>query len=252
MGRDSVEPVTQQRTFTRIAGLILLFLGVLLGALYVGAAAWGDWEALQFDTLVAFRSEKGLSTLRCPVLMTTGETGTVHVTVRNPTDRQITRTVRAYISAGDVMAKREFMERVVLGPGESRRLSWEILPQDRVFDLFVLVRVYLSRSYRLPSEDAACGVLVLDLPSWRGGVLVSLVVAASLLCMGAGTVLSRRGLHRASERVRWLVRNGTAMAAIVVAAIAAGFLGWLWLETITLILLFLLVIITAGQAVYSA
>ncbi|HID84512.1 MAG TPA: hypothetical protein EYP54_05330, partial [Anaerolineales bacterium] len=86
-------------------------------------AAWGDWEALQFDTMVAFRSEKTLPTLRCPVLMTTGESGTVSVVIRNPTDREITRTVRVHISTGDILAMREFIERVPLGPGESRRLS---------------------------------------------------------------------------------------------------------------------------------
>lgn len=240
------ETTVRRRSTARILGLILLYLGILLGAVYAAVAAWGDWEALQFGTMVAFRSEDTLSTLRCPVLMTTGESAPISVLVKNPLQREITRTVRVYISAGDILAKREFMERVRLGPGESRRLSWEIFPQDRVFDRFVLVRVYLARGFFLPSADASCGVMVVNLPSWRGNVIVFSVLAISLLGMGSGVFLVRKGLHGASMRVRELARNGTAMAALVVLSIPVGLLGWLWAESIVLLLIFLLAIITAA------
>ena len=91
------------------AGMLLILLGAFIGVPYGAAAAWGDWEAVQFQTSVSFRSDKSLTTLRCPVLLTTGETGRVSLTVGNPTDRKLTRAVRIYISEGYVDNMRQFI-----------------------------------------------------------------------------------------------------------------------------------------------
>ncbi len=245
MGEIAVE----RRAFARVAGLLLLFVGAFLGALYAGAAAWGDWEALQFDVDTALRSERSLSTLRCPVLMTTGEIGTVGVVVKNPTSHTITRTVRIHISQGDVLAMREFTERVTLEPKGKQYLSWEIYPEDRVFNLFVLVRVILFRGFSLPSADAACGVMVLDLPWARGGQIVAGVVAASLLCMGVGELLLRKGLYGAPERTREVARSARAIAVLALVAMGAGYLGLLWVGSAALVLLVLLAVVAVGRYV---
>ena len=240
--------MTKRDSPAHTVGLLLLFSGILLGFLYAGVSVWGDLEALPFDTATSYQSEGTLSTLRCPVLMTTGEKGQVSVTIENPIDRTITRTVRVRISAGDILAKREYTEHVALEPGESRQISWEIFPQDRVFNLFVLVRVYLFRGSLLPSKDGACGVMVVDLPGWHGGTIVASVIIASVVCMGAGAFLVSRGLHEASRRTRELAQSGMAMAVIVVVGMAAGFLGWLWVGSAALVLLFLLAVVTIGRS----
>ncbi len=238
--------------FARALGLLLLSLGALFGTLYAGVAIWGNWEAFQFDIDAAFRSDRTLSTLRCPVLMTTGESGVVSVVIENPTDANLTRRVRVHISEGDILAMREFTEQVALGPGESRRISWEVFPQDRVFNLFVLVRVYLFAKHPLPSEDATCGIMVLDLPPLRGGGIIAFLVAFALVGMTVGAMLSRRGVHSAPARQREAIQSAMGIAVLVAIAMLAASLRWLWIGTIALVLLALLVVITVLRYTQSA
>ncbi|RME88846.1 MAG: hypothetical protein D6770_05950 [Anaerolineae bacterium] len=236
----------------RALGLILLSLGALFGTLYAGAAIWGNWEAFQFDIPAAFRSDKTLPTLRCPTLITTGENGTVSVEIKNPTNDSLRRTVRIHISEGDILAMREFTEQVSLGPGESRRLAWEVFPQDRVFDLFILVRVYLPAKYPLPSEDATCGIMVLDLPSLRGRDITAFLIIASLAGMALGVVLSGRWLREAAPKLREAVSSARGVVVFVLIAMLAAAFRWLWLGTIALVLVILLTVITVLRYTQSS
>jgi hypothetical protein len=229
-------------------GLGLVFLGSLLGAVYAGLAVWGDWEALSFRTGEAFMSDETFRGLRCPVLMSARQAEEIHVTLRNPTDSELSRTVRVFISEGDTFNLRTFIEKVRLAPGESRVLSWEIYPQDAVYDLFVLVRVFVFRTATLPSQDAACGVMVLDLPVGSGDLIIAFLVGSGLLSMGAGAWLMRRARLAASDRALSLASNAKALAVFALAGMVAGHFGSLLLGSGALLLFFLLGIITAAQA----
>ncbi len=233
-------------------GLLLLLLGAFLGTVYAGIAVWGDWEAFSFRMEDAIRSDKTFRGLRCPVLMTTRETERFHAILKNPTDKQLTRSIRVFVTEGDAYNVRTLTEKVRLDPGESQRLSWEIRPEDRVYDMFVLVRAFVFRSGPLPSQDASCGVMVLALPFGRGNVIVLALVIGSLAAMAVGGWLMRRNRLAASERAHRLGQKATAMAAFALAAMAAGALGWFLLGSVALILLLLLVVVIVMQAVAEA
>lgn len=228
--------------------MLLLLLGAFLGTVYAGIAVWGDWEAFSFRMEDAIRSDKTFRGLRCPVLMTTRETEHIHAILKNPTDKQLTRAIRVLVTEGDTYNVRTLTGKARLDPGESQRFSWDIRPEDRVYDMFVLVRAFVFRSGPLPSQDASCGVMVLDLPFGRGDAIVLALVAGSLVTMAVGGWLLRRNRLAASERARRLGQMATAMAVFALVAMAAGSFGWFLLGSVALILLFLLVVITVMQA----
>jgi hypothetical protein len=229
-------------------GLLLILLGALLGIVYAGIAVWGDWEAFSFRMEDAIRSDKTFRGLRCPVLMTTRETERIHAILKNPTDKELTRSIRVFITEGDAYNARTLTEKARLGPGESQRFSWEIRPEDRVYDMFVLVRAFVFRSGSLPSQDASCGVMVLDLPFGRGDAIVLALVAASLAAMAVGMWLMRGNSPAASERAHRLGQKAKAMAVFALAAMIAGSFGWFLLGGVALILFLLLAVISVMQA----
>ena len=89
----------------RRLAILIFALGLLCGIALAGMIAWGDMEATMFDAAIS--ADEPLSTLRCPVLITTAETTTVSAAFRNPDDQPINLLVRAHISAGFVTWMRE-------------------------------------------------------------------------------------------------------------------------------------------------
>lgn len=157
-------------------------VGILLGALLVGGLAWSDFEAI-FYGLPKLTSNP-LPGFSCPALMTRNETASLRATLRNETDRPIAPVVRVEIStAGLPQSERS---KVALEPGESIRLAWPVSPQNIDLNWFIFAKVYRYPAYQTQLAEATCGILVLDVPFLKGGVLLGLWLGASLICTLAG------------------------------------------------------------------
>ena len=171
----------------RTLGVLIYSVGVLLGMALLGIVVWGDFESAMFDPTI--KQDAPLNTLRCPVMMTKTETGTVTATFTNPLDRPIELYIRAHISEGYVTLMREINTELPLDVGETKPLEWTVTPDDAAFGRLILVKVTVNRKYPLPSRQGTCGILVVGLPYFTGNQIFTFALVASLLSMVAGAGL---------------------------------------------------------------
>lgn len=220
-------------------GVFVFAVGAVLGIAFYGAAAWGDLEAFLFD--VSVDSDAALGSLRCPVVITSTESGRLSATFQNPTERPIKPSVRTHISEGFVTLMRRIDDRPALEPNQKQRLEWTVTADDAAYGYLILARVFVKYPYPLPDRTAACGVLVIDLPGWTGSQVTALVVVASFLCMVVGVGLWVSANRPLSGRILDATRAMMALAVVVLLGIVSSFLGW-WLLSGLLLMIALLLI----------
>lgn len=221
--------------------MLLFSVGALLGILLFGSAAWGDLEASLFDA--AIRGEAPLRGLKCPVFITATESGTVSLPLKNPLERPTIFTVRARITDGFVLLKREQTSRLSLGPGEEATLEWGVTPKDAAYGgHLILVRVYQFARYPLPSRDSSCGIWVIRAGYLTGVQILVFALLASLAAMVAGIGLWVRASRPLSRERRGIIYGMVALAGLVVIGIVAGLLGW-WVLGIGLVAIIVLMVV---------
>lgn len=217
----------REKIFRRI-GIILFAFGVLLGMALTAVTVWADLEASFFDADLASRGGEPLKTLRCPVLMTTSEVGVVRVDVENPVEKPIELRLRAHISEGFVTLLREVNATLPLEPGEKTTAEFYLTGDDVTFNWLVLVRVLQFRYYPLPSRQAACGVLVLDVPFLTGSQLLALVIAVTLLSLVGGIALWVFGNRPLNRPALATARTMGALTVSLLIGFTVGAMGsWL-------------------------
>jgi hypothetical protein len=208
----------------RTLSVLIFVVGFLLGMALFGIVVWPDLEASLFDT--SNRGDARLTGLRCPVMMTAKETGTVSALFKNPLERPVEFYIRTHISHGYATLKREITSNLPLAPGETQTLEWPVTPEDAAYGRLILVRVRLGPKYPLPSRGGSCGILVVNLPYFTGNQIFAFALAASLLGMvvGAGLwVVANRPLNRPGRDV---TRAMGALAGSVLIGTVVGLLGW--------------------------
>jgi hypothetical protein len=225
----------------RILSAVLFSIGLLLAMAFSAGAVWADLEASLFEP--SRIADEPLKTLRCPLVITSQESGTIAATFTNPSERALRRTVRAYITHGFSSLMREVDTQFMLEPGETHRLEWTVTADDAAWRRFVLVRVNVLRNFPLPSRSGSCGVLVMNLPGLNGNQIVALSFAAILLSMGAGVAIWSAANKSSPGRIPDLTRAMAFLAAIVVASMLFSLLGW-WVPGGLLLVLALIVTVS--------
>jgi len=236
-------PVMMKRKLS----LILFWGGFLIGLTLVVTAVWADLEAALFDPSIS--AQERLNSLRCPLIMTSGETRQVSASFTNDRDKPRNVSVRAHFTTGVVTLIQVNSSEEMLEPGETRRLSWPIRMENVVFDRLILVRIFNLRSPSAPARQGTCGILVLNWPSLRGWAITTAALTASLLGMGGGALLWIRAHQPLDVSERKTAVMLAMMAGFILIGLTAGAMGW-WLPgTGLLILLFILML--AGSQMKS-
>jgi len=233
-----------RRQIALIASLLLYAAGALIGTAFFALTVWSDYEAAMFDASLG--GDRRFSTLRCPILIDSEETGYVSVTVKNQTDRPIERTIHISKSGGFVTRVLKETQRIALAPGEERLIEWPITQADAAWGHFILNRAYLVRHYPLPSLTGSCGVLAADLGIFTGNQVVAMVIAGSLLLMGGGGRWWLSVSRPLDERRRVAAQAMGWLAAVVLAGMISGIVGWWILGAILLVAAVLLIVIVAS------
>jgi hypothetical protein len=225
-------------------GLVIYSIGIFVGMLLSGAAVWGNIEAFLFES--GMPAEEVIRNIKCPVLITSTETGKVTATFTNPGDRSAETTVRTYITDGLYSLIRQTDSKINLEPGETKELEWEIYPEDAAWERFILVRIYSLRSTPLPSRTGSCGIILVDLPFITGNQVVAFtsLVSAALMAAGIGIWVSAN--QPLSRRDRYATQIMIVLAALVLIGILLGVLAFWFPGAILYIfkLLFIVVSIT--------
>lgn len=223
----------------RNLSVLLFSVGFLIGLALAAFTVWADLEAALFDsTIVADAPIRGF---RCPLVITTSETGIVSATFPNPAERSVEFNIRARISSGYVTLMREVTTRLPVEPGEARRLEWEITANDRAFGRFVLVRVHSLRIAPHPYRNSACGVVVADVPFLTGGQIVAGVLVLSVLGMGTGARLWMLSGQPVEQRTFSTPQVMGILAALVGAALVCAYINQ-WIPGMILLILSVLLL----------
>lgn len=204
-------------------GLFTFFIGAVMGMIILGIAVMGDLEALMFKPSID--GETAITTLKCPVIIDSSETGIITITVSNPTDSRISPSVWTHISSGFVTLVREERENLFLEPGESQQIQWTITEDEAAFGgHWVLMKTKIYSQYPLPSSVGSCGVLVANMKSITGEQVYISSLAASILLMGiGGGILNLKPAIRRGDKNR--TRSTLVMGIIVTIGLITITLG---------------------------
>ncbi|MCP4419509.1 MAG: hypothetical protein GY805_23090 [Chloroflexi bacterium] len=226
------------RTYQQKAGLQLFTLGLLLSSIIALIAIWGDLEASLFD--VSIRPQESLSTLRCPILITEKESGTIRASFKNESEKSVEISVRAHVSQGFVTYLREENTRLPISAGGTESLSWSIDSEDAAFNRVVLARIATLRKPGHPSVGAACGVMVWHTNLLTGQQIIIGTLLLSFVCLVASVYLWGYKRRVMTSREHEITRMMALFAGIILLALIAGFIGWWGLGVVAFIFVLLL------------
>jgi hypothetical protein len=174
---------------------ILLIAGFLLLAWAAFVAIWPGLETANFAR--SLPRDNQLQTLECPVLIGRNEQAEIRATIRNTTTADRSLIVQSSISQGHIrMGVWREREILALPAGGQEVLRWPVSAEDGVFDRIIMARVIQLRNAPLPQREAACGILILDLPfglSGRVAFGLALAVGVGLAGFAIFSVLRRVG-----------------------------------------------------------
>ena len=211
-------------------------VGVVLGLYLVVVSTWADFEAAFYG--FSRLAEAGLRGFSCPVLIARDEMSSISLRISNTTDSMISPVIKTEISTSLVV--QEFQEGLELAPGESKKLTWAVGPENIDLGNFIFAKALVFSAYPLPNREATCGVYVINLPG-SGRVILSVLVVLSLLGMGWGLY----GLNKTERSNAWLENHIRAMlflTLVIVVGMVVSFWGG-WVPSILLLAVSLLLII---------
>jgi len=226
--------------------LLAFSLSALIGFALLTVAVWGDIEASMFS--MSQNGEKRLGTLSCPVLITPQDEAEFTAKFHNPIERVIEPSVRVHISSGQLTFKQEDNYRFELAPNETRKLAWPVNPEDAVYGKMVLVKVYLFRHNPIPSQDATCGILVLDLPTVTGKQVVYGSSGLSFLGMIGTVGLWKKNNRLMTRKQTEAFRSMAILAGSIILGLGASLLGYWLIGSLGLMIAVLLTVAAITQS----
>ncbi len=233
---------------SRSLGIVFFSCGILVDILFFALLSWPGLEA--YDYFGYQPAEAALTSLKCPFVLTTHESGEVTATYSNPSRLTFTPQFRVEISSPD-LSNRTVNSVPAIAPGETKELHWAITSNDVVYGHLILAEVYVSPVYNTPDREGRCGSLWVDIPQLTGMQIFAGVLVAGLLLTGSGW-----GLWIASNRPK----RGSepdytgamlALTAVVLLGMIAGMMGWWLMGVGCLVLSILLILSTLGHLIAS-
>ena len=226
-----------RKKITRLLGILLFWIGVLLGMALVGGTVWADIEATFYGFVEM--GDKPLI-LRCPTFVTDAEPGQIGSVFRNPKNKKMDLMVRTDVSGhGGIRTERTT---ITLAPRGKEKVRWPVTAKDVDLGFFIFARVSSFPAYPLPFRESTCGMLFIRTTALTGNQIFVLAVVVSLLSMAGGLALwqaSHQPLKGRASSATWAMR---ALAFIVVAGMLVAFQGWWAVGTITVVLMVLMIV----------
>ncbi len=240
------EPVNRFSKLSRSLGIVFFSCGILANILFFALLSWPGLEA--YDYFGYQPAGAALTSLKCPFVLTTHESGQVTASYSNPSRLTLEPQFRVEISSPD-LSNRTINTALSVSPGETKEVHWAITSNDVVFGRLILVEAYQSPVYDTSDREGRCGTLWLDVPQLTGMQIFVGVLATGLLLTGLGW-----GLWIASNRPK---REGEpnvsgamlALTAVVLLGMIAGIMGWWLIGVVCLVISFLLILSVLGHLI---
>jgi hypothetical protein len=228
------------KKITHFLGQLVFLIGILSGMLLSGMFVWVNLE----HYLYGFDSLHGrpIRTLKCPLIMTTSETGKVRVSFKNDLDQTSEFNLRADFSTstGGIESTRS---KVSIEPGKTQQYEWEVTSDNVTRHIFIFAKVFAYAAYKLPFREASCGIWVVNVPYLTGQQIFILLFTLTLVGITIGQVLlelSDRAIRDNRLNIHRLMRF---WAFLVLLDLFACLQGWLLPGIILLIAIVLIGVI---------
>jgi hypothetical protein len=224
----------------RTLGIILFAAGILGGMVLFIFMNWAYFEAYFYFGYSA-PADKPLTTLRCPLLMTTSDTGQVTIRLTNNTSMDLEPSISTDISNANVSRTIKF--NYPIAAGKTRKESWAVTSNDMVFGHLILARVYVFSTYTMPSRANTCGTVMVNLPWISGTLLFILALVFILACLAAGWYLWLGNSRPFQSGEMTATRAMALFTVAVVLGLTAGIAGWWLLGLICAVICLLLTLV---------
>lgn len=233
----------KSRKTINVISLVLYILGGVLGVVFIAISSWGGMEGAFFDHVP--NSDKMLTSLQCPLVISKNETATISATVYNNSKYTVRPTITANISSGFFIVSDQISNRYTIEPHSPLTLDWQADINNAAYNqTLIMVHVKVLSSWPLPAMTGNCGIVVMDLGPFSGKFIATAVSLAAMILLSLGWWLWYRN-HQVekSEQTRGASNGLRALALIILVGILAGFLKLWFLGIIALGVILILSII---------
>lgn len=232
--------MVQKNKTLHSVGAVLFTIAILLGILVTFAKAWPDLESALYG--FSKHGYRRLTSLHCPVLMTSRDSLPVTIRLTNPLDQNLTWYVRAQLSTTVEMITQE--QTLELQPHEDRTLAWEVNKDNVDLHNFILAYAFSSPFAGLGMTEGTCGTLVLNVPLQGGPTIYYASLAIAVVAGVFGFWLWLRHADMSEPAVvsqSWWMRF---LALLIALGIVTSILGW-WIFAIVLLVLTMLTLVVS-------
>ena len=219
----------------RMLGYVIFFLGVSVGFVLTAITIWDRLEAISYffkgTTYDPFHG------LQCPVLMAPTEKGMVTAVFNNPTNEEDTFYYRAEISGAPY--RRQIEDHIAVSPHQTKSIQLAVDANDVDLLFFIFVKMHALPSAIRPSQEAVCGILMVDVLGLTGVQLSIMAIVLSFLGIAIGLGLWQQASTKADRNTQRLI---PALGFVVLLAMFAGAMGW-WIAGVALLVITLLLLV---------
>ena len=208
----------------RVLGMVIFMIGIILGVLLFGGVTWANLEAAfyGFEDLGGGR----LSTVECPSLLTTSDTGSVGAIFSNPNNFPIQFMVRADISSPIIRTEEEMLS---LNAHQSKKVNWQVTSQDKDMRYFIFAQISNYPAAKITFRQSTCGILVLNIPQFSGKLVFTALFIVILVGIIGGVGLWEVYGHPATGKIQEITRGMKTLGVIVLLGMLVSFQGaWIF------------------------
>jgi hypothetical protein len=213
-----------KKYFFRTIGMLIFLAGVIVGMLMFGGVAWAYLEA----NFYGFEKMGGghLTSINCPILITSSDTGTVSATFTNPTDNPVDFLVRADISNRSLFRMEPKM--LHLDGHQKVNVEWHVSSEDIDLRNFIFVQMLNFPYTKYPFRSASCGIIVLNLPRFTGQQVFTFAMFVILAGILGGLWLWESFGKPMGGKLPEITRAMRTLGVLVLVGLLLSFLGsWL-------------------------
>jgi hypothetical protein len=218
----------------RILSYAIFFPGIILGFALAAITIWNRTEAISYF----FRGAKHepFNGLHCPVLIAPAEKGILAAIFNNPTDEEDTFFYRAEISG--TPSTRQVEDQITVSPHQAKSIRLTVDANDVDLMFFIFVKMNILPNSVHSSQEAVCGILIVDVLGLTGVQLSTIAIVFCFLGIAIGLGLWQQTGTRADGNTQRLMQT---LGIVVLLTMFTGAMGW-WIAggallAVTLLLL---------------
>jgi len=223
------------RTLLRLFAYALFYLGVILGFALALISLWNRMEAISYF----FQGTKyaPFHGLHCPAFLSPTEQGIATAVFKNPTNEEDTFYYRTEISGAPSTRRSEGT--ITMPPHQRKSIQLTVDAKDVDLLFFIFVKIHILPNALHDSQEAVCGMMMVNILGIRGVPLATLAISLSFLTMAIGWSLWQQTSTKTDGNKQRVLQT---LGLVVLSAMFAGAMNW-WIVGVALSVITLLLLV---------